>query len=78
MIFSHTNHVTKRGSPEGVLMAKASDTDIFFIAVSMLSALWNMSTAAVNFIWPRSALENSCPCDVRLYWAQRRAVVFTP
>ena len=39
MIFVHTNHATKGGSPEGVLMAKASDTEILFIAVSMMSAL---------------------------------------
>ena len=39
MIFVHTNHATKGGSPEGVLVAKASDTDIIFIAVSMMSAL---------------------------------------
>ena len=39
MIFVHTNHATKGGSLEGVLMAKASDTDILFIAVSMMSAL---------------------------------------
>ena len=29
MIFIHTNYATKGGSPEGVLIAKASDTDIF-------------------------------------------------
>ena len=31
MIFVHTNHATKGGSPEVVLVAKASDTDIIFI-----------------------------------------------
>ena len=39
MIFVHTNHATKGGSPEGVLMAKASDTEILVIAVVMMSAL---------------------------------------
>ena len=39
MIFVHTYHATKGESPEGVLMAKASDTKILFIAVSMISAL---------------------------------------
>ena len=34
-----TYHAAKGGSPEGVLMAKASDTDILFIAVSMMAAL---------------------------------------
>ena len=37
MIFVHINHATKGGSPEEVLMAKASDTNFFFIAVSMIS-----------------------------------------
>ena len=39
MILVHTNHATKEGSPEGVLMTKASDTEILSIAVSMMSAL---------------------------------------
>ena len=39
MIFVHTDYVTKGGSPEGVFMAKASDTDIFFIVVSRMAAL---------------------------------------
>ena len=34
LIFVHTNYSTKGGSHEGVLMAKASDTDIICIAVS--------------------------------------------
>ena len=38
MIFVHTNYATKEGGPEGVLVAKASDTDIICIAVSMMSA----------------------------------------
>ena len=39
MIFVLTNHATKGVSPEEVLMAKASDTENLFIAVSMMSAL---------------------------------------
>ena len=34
MIVVHTNH-----EAEGVLMAKVSDTEFFFIAISMMSAL---------------------------------------
>ena len=34
MIFVYTNFATKGGGPEGVLMAKASDSDIICIAVS--------------------------------------------
>ena len=43
MIFVHTNHATKGGSPEEVLMAKTSDKDILFMAVSMMSALREIS-----------------------------------
>ena len=52
MIFVHTNHATKGGRPEGVLMAKASDTEFFFIAVSIMSALRDWSTPAVSCMWP--------------------------
>ena len=69
MIFVHTNHATKGGCSEGVLMAKASDTDIL-----LEQSVWchlDLSTAAVNCIWPRSALEmDSCPWTVRLHRAK--------
>ena len=39
MIFVHTNHATIGGSLEGLLMTEASDTEILFITVSMMSAL---------------------------------------
>ena len=50
MIFVHTNHAKKGGSPEGVLLAKASDTDIICIAVSQydVSSPRDWSTSAVN------------------------------
>ena len=52
MIFVHTNHATKRRSPEGVLMVKASDTDIICILVSQYDVIspreW--CTPAVNCI----------------------------
>ena len=51
-VFVHANYATKgRG---GVLMAKASDTDIICIAVSQydVSFLRDWSTSAVNCMWP--------------------------
>ena len=40
MSFVHTSHATKARSPEEVLVAKTSDTEILFIAVSMTSQHW--------------------------------------
>ena len=47
MIFVYITHATKGGSPEGVLIAKASDTDIICIAVSQyyVSSPRNWSTS---------------------------------
>ena len=52
MIFVHNNHATKGGRPEGVLMAKASDTDIICTAVGQynVSSPRDWSTPAVNCI----------------------------
>ena len=46
----HTNYATKGGGPEGVLMAKASNTDIICIAVSHYDVSFpkDWSTPAVN------------------------------
>ena len=54
MIFVHTDYATKGGGPEGVLMAKASDTDIICIAVSQYDVSFprDWSTPAVNCMWP--------------------------
>ena len=54
MLFVHTNHATKEGSPEGVLMAKPSDTDIICIAVSQYNVRSprNWSRPADNCMWP--------------------------
>ena len=53
MIFVYIKHATKGGNLEGVLMAKASDTDIICIAVSQydVSSPRNWSTSAVNCVW---------------------------
>ena len=71
MIFVHTNHATKGGSPEWVLMAKASDTEIIFIAVSMMSALRETGlhqTCELHVAKPTLEMD-SCPWTVRLHWA---------
>ena len=54
MIFIHTNYATKEGGPEGVLMAKDSDTDIICIAVSQYDVSFprDWSTPAVNCMRP--------------------------
>ena len=54
MIFVHTNYVTKGGGLEGVLMAKAGDTDIICIAVSQYDVSFprDWSTPAVKCMWP--------------------------
>ena len=54
MTFLHTNYATKGGGPKGIVMAKASDTDIICIAVSQydVSFLRDRSTSAVNRMWP--------------------------
>ena len=42
----------------------------FFIVVSLMLGLWRRSTAAVNCLWPRAALEmGSCLWTVCLHWA---------
>ena len=50
----HTNYATAGGGPEGVLMAKASDTDIICIAVSPYDVSFprDWSTPVVNCMWP--------------------------
>ena len=50
IIFVHTNYATKRRGPEGALMAKASGTDIIYIAVSQYDVSFpsDWSTPAVN------------------------------
>ena len=53
MIFVYITLTTKGGSTEGVLMAKASDTDIICIVVSQydVTSPRNWSTSAVNCMW---------------------------
>ena len=53
MIFVHTDYATKEGGPEWVLIGKASDTDIIFIAVSQYDVSFprDWSTPAVNCMW---------------------------
>ena len=77
MIFVHTNHATKGGSPEGVLVAKASNTDILFIAVSMVSPRLVYSSCELHMAKVSTgdgSLFMNCasPSD------QRRAGAFTP
>ena len=54
MIFIHTNHARKGRAPEGVMMAKASDTDFICIAVSQYDVSFprDWSTPVVNCMWP--------------------------
>ena len=54
MIFVHTNYATKGGGPDGVLVAKASDTEIICIAVSQSDVSFprDWSTPAVHCMWP--------------------------
>ena len=51
MIFVYINYATKGGSPEGVQMAKASDTDIICISQYDVSSQRDWSTSAVNCMW---------------------------
>ena len=60
MLFVHTNHATKGGSPEGVLMAKASATDIICMAVSQCNV--SSPRCELHDIVPKPALDmDSCP-----------------
>ena len=45
MIFVHTKYATKGGGPEGILIAKASDTDIICIAVNCMWQSQHMNCA---------------------------------
>ena len=75
MIFVHTNYATKVGGREGVLMTKASDTDITCIAVSQYDVSFprDWSIPAVNCTGDGFLSMN---CESPL--GHRRTGTFTP